>query len=735
MSQDRARYDYLCQELKRNNVLYYVLDAPELTDAEYDAMFREVQALEQKYPDWVSKDSPTQTVGASVKSSGLKSVTHERPMLSLDTKVEATDAEGFDEKVRNTTGEGEIEYAVEVKYDGASLSLVYENGILVRAATRGDGTTGEDVTLNAYVIAGIPHKLPMANPPASVEVRGEVMMTRADFQAINQALSEAGKKTFANARNAASGTLRRLDPAVVAERKLSFYGYIVLADDMAPFGNTHSDNIAWIKSQGFTTGEHNRVVKGLKGLQEFYDYIGSVRFDLPYEIDGVVYKVNRLDLQADLGFVSRAPRWAIAHKYPAERKLTLMRDLGLQVGRTGVVTPVARLEPVQVGGVVVSNATLHNFEDLAKKDVRIGDMVWVERSGDVIPAVTGPDLAQRPATAVPYQMPSSCPCCGSALKIIPDEVAIRCSGGMACPAQSFGSLLHFVGRRMMELDGWGEKILKALHDDPVINVRTVADLYRVTKDQLLTIPRLGEKNADKLIKSRDVAKTRPLGRLIFALGIPGVGETTGRDLAQKFGSMDAFITAYTTDLDKPPVKVPGVGESTIQSIRDFLGAPANLQVIRELFAAGVNPPPEAQASAHPEFVGKTFVFTGTMVTMERKKMEETVALMGGKASGSVSKKTHVVVAGPGAGSKLEDAQKLQAGGSPIEIWDEQKFIAKLGSAEPKTEPEPAVSTVVAASAITAVAPVAAVTSTVQAAPSVVDDIIGDEPEPELDFGM
>lgn len=716
MSQERARYDYLCQELKRNNILYYVLDAPALTDAEYDDMFREVQGLEAKYPDWVTKESPTQTVGASIKASGLKTVVHERPMLSLDTKVKATDAEDFDEKVRELTGESEIEYAAEVKYDGASLSLLYENGILVRAATRGDGTSGEDVTLNAYVISGIPHKLPMANPPASVEVRGEVMMNRADFQEVNKALTEAGKKTFANARNAASGTLRRLDPAVVAERKLTFYGYIVLADDMTPFGKKQSETIAWLKAQGFSTGGETRVVKGLKGLQDFYEHIGKIRYDLPYEIDGVVYKVDRFDLQDDLGFVSRFPRWAIAHKYPAERKPTLLRAIDVQVGRTGVLTPVARLEPVQVGGVEVSNATLHNFEDLAKKDVRIGDIVFVERSGDVIPAVTGPDLSKRQANAVPYQMPTACPCCGSAAKVIPGEVAVRCSGGMACPAQSFGSLLHFVGRRMMELDGWGDKILQALHDDAAINVRTVADLYKVTKEQLVTLPRMSEKVAEKLLKARDATKTRPLGRFIFALGIPGVGETTGKELAKTFGSMDAFMAATDAQL----IAIPGVGESTVQSIRDFMGASANVQVIHDLLAAGVNPPPEAKAKEHPEFVGKTFVITGTMTSMDRKKMEELVGLMGGKTSGSVSKKTHVLIAGPGAGSKLADAQKLQSSGVSLQIWDEQKFLSKLGSAEqkPAEDPEPAV-----------------VKPNVVAALPAEPIQEGPEDEPELDFGM
>jgi DNA ligase (NAD+) len=679
MTSDRLRYDELCREITRHNFLHHALDAAELTDAEYDPLFRELQALELSYPEWVTKDSPTQKVGADVKSSGLKSIQHTRQMLSLDTKTKSTDADDFDVRTKEALGEGDVEYAAELKFDGAALSIRYTKGVLTQAATRGDGETGEDVTLNALVIAGIPRKLAMENPPDDLEVRGEVMMNRADFQELNQALSDAGKKLMANPRNAASGALRLLDPTETARRKLTFYGYIVLADDMDAFGETHSETIDWLKDQGFNTSDERRVVKGAEGLKEFYAHVANIRFGLPFEIDGVVYKVNNFKSQDRLGFVSRCPRWAIAHKFPAERKPSRLLDIDIQVGRTGVLTPVGRLAPVHVGGVTVTNATLHNKNELARRDVRVGDIVFVERSGDVIPAITGPDLSQRTPDAVPFVFPTECPCCGSAVKSVPGEAALCCTGGMACPAQSLGRLEHFVGRRMMELDGWGEKILQALHDDAALNVKTVADLYRVSREELLTIPRLGEKNADKLIKARDVAKSRPLGRFIFALGIPNVGETTGRELAKTFGTIEAFLASS----DEQLLAIPNVGPNTVESIRDFVSEPKNMAVVQDLLSAGVRPPPEAKITAHPEFVGKTFVITGKMITMERKDAEQAVVLLGGKVSGSVSKKTSVLVAGPGAGGKLEDAQTLG-----VDIWDEAKFIEKMGGiTEPDAQPE------------------------------------------------
>jgi DNA ligase (NAD+) len=674
MYQDQQRYYDLCSELKRCNVLYYLLDAPDLTDAEYDSLFLELQELEQRYPEWVTKDSPTQTVGASVKASDLKNIVHTRQMLSLDTKTKSTDADDFDMRTKEALGETDIEYAAELKFDGLAISLRYTKGVLTQAATRGNGETGEDVTLNALVIAGIPHRLAMSNPPDDLEVRGEVMMNRVDFQMLNQALSDAGKKMMANARNAAAGALRLLDPAETARRKLTFYSYIVLADDMDAFGVTHSAAIDWLKSQGFNTSDERRVVTGAQGLTAFYEYVAKVRFSLPFEIDGVVYKVNDLKHQDRLGFISRCPRWAIAHKFPAERKPSRLLGIDIQVGRTGVLTPVARLAPVHVGGVTVTNATLHNKNELARKDVRIGDIVFVERSGDVIPAVTGPDLSQRSSGAMPFVFPTVCPCCGSAVKSVPGEAALCCTGGMACPAQSLGRLEHFVGRRMMELDGWGEKILLALHDTPALNVKTVADIYSVSRENLLAIPRLGEKNADKLLIARDLAKTRPLGRFIFALGIPNVGETTGRELAKTFGTIEAFLCAK----DEALLAIPNIGPNTVASIRDFISEPKNIQVVMDLLAAGVRPPPEAKITAHPDFEGKTFVITGTLTSMARKDAEQAVVLLGGKVSGSVSKKTSVLVAGPGAGGKLADAQA-----HGVAIWDEATFIAKMASGEPE----------------------------------------------------
>lgn len=676
---DKIRYDALVQEIKHHNSLYYFLDDPEITDAEYDALFRELQAFEQSHPDWITPDSPTQTVGSSVKQTTFAPVVHTRPMLSLATKTKPTDATDFDKNVHDALGQ-DIEYAVEPKFDGLALSMLYKKGLLVQAATRGDGTTGENVTLNAMTIAGIPHKLATDNPPDELEVRGEVVMMRKDFQDLNKALLEAGQKPKANPRNAAAGSLRTLDPKVTASRKLSFLAYGLMADDMTPYGNTHSANMDWLASQGFSVTTERRVVKDIKGLMDYFAHIGSIRDTLPFEIDGVVYKVNNLDYQAQMGFVSREPKWAIAHKFPAERVLTKLLAIDVQVGRTGVQTPVARLEPVRVGGVIVTNATLHNFQDLEKKDVRVGDMVYVERSGDVIPAVVGPDLSQRPDNTVKFSAPTTCACCGSAVAQVAGEVAIRCTGGVSCSAQSLASLQHFVGRRMMELDGWGDKILQQLHDNGVtrmvngaattFKVKTVADLFTLTKEELMTMPRTGEKTVDKLIQSREAVKNRPLGRFIFALGIPDVGETTGKDLAKAFGTLDKFLACTDEEL----ILIPGVGPSTVDSVRNFLNNSANVQVVKDLVTYGVNPEPVAPTLDHPEFAGKTFVITGTMTTMDRKAAEDLIVKLGGKASGSVSKKTYAVVAGPGAGSKLADAQKLG-----VQVWDEATFVAKVNS--------------------------------------------------------
>lgn len=676
---DKARYDALVVEIKQHNILYYLLDSPSIPDSEYDTLFRELQAIEANHPDWVTPDSPTKTVGSQPKNTGFPPVTHTRPMLSLSTKTKSTDADDFGVTVGNALGK-DIKYAVEPKFDGLALSMLYKKGTLVQAATRGDGTTGENVTPNALTITGIPHKLPMLNPPDELEVRGEVVMMRQDFQDLNKQLIEDGKKPLANPRNAAAGSLRTLDPKVTAARKLSFMAYGLMADNMTPYGTAHSENMDWLASQGFSVTTERRVVDGVQGLLDYFTHIGSIRDQLPYEIDGVVYKVDNLEYQAQMGFVSREPRWAIAHKFPPERALTKLLAIDLQVGRTGVQTPVARLEPVKVGGVLVSNATLHNFEDLAKKDVRVGDWVYIERSGDVIPAVVGPELSKRPSNAVPFPAPTTCACCGGAVSQVQGEVAIRCTSGVSCPAQSLASLQHFVGRRMMELDGWGDKVLQQLHDNGVertvngvsetFKVKTVADLFTLTKEELLTMPRTGEKTVDKLLISRDAVKNRPLGRFIFALGIPDVGETTGKDLAKHFGTLDKFLATTDEEL----ISIAGVGPTTVDSIRNFLNNPANLKVVADLVASGVDPEPVAPSLDHPEFKGRTFVVTGSMVQMKRPEIEALIQSLGGKTSGSVSKKTYVVIAGPGAGSKLDDAKNLS-----IDVWDEQTFFNKVNN--------------------------------------------------------
>lgn len=659
---DEERYPMLCDSLRLHATLYYVFDDPEITDAEYDELFRAVQHLEAVHPDWLTPESPTQKVGGKVRD-GFTTVTHKYPMLSLATKTKMDDANAFDTMAKKELAKPEIEYAVEPKYDGLALSLIYKNGVLVRAATRGDGTTGEDVTLNALVVSGVPRTIDVKGLPEEVEVRGEVVMLRSDFQALNQVQQDAGKKLFANPRNAAAGAIRVLDPKITAARKLTFFGYSVLAEDVSPMGTSHSSTIDWMKSQGFNTSNERQIVKGEKGLLAYFDHIASIRHSIPYEIDGVVYKVNDFDDQQKLGFRSREPNWAIAHKFPAERALTLMVGIDVQVGRTGVQTPVARLEPVYVGGVTVSNATLHNFGDLSDKDVRIGDYVYVERSGDVIPAVVGPELSKRDASLTPFPVPTSCSCCGSPLYQAQDEVAIRCTGGSICSAQSLGKMEHFVGRRMMELDGWGDKVLAALHDQ--MQITTVDQLYTLTKDDLLKLPRMGEKSAVKLIASREETKTRPLARFIFALGIPGVGETTGKDLAKAFLTLEGVLAATDDEF----LAVPNVGPTTVESLRKYLNVQGHLDLIANLKAAGVSPAPEAAVQANPMFDGKTFVVTGSMVTMDRKAIEDAIAGMGGKASGSVSKKTFAVIAGPGAGSKLADAQK-----HGIQVWDEATFL-------------------------------------------------------------
>jgi len=671
---DVDRYAILCDELRLHATLYYVLDDPVITDAEYDDLFREVQALEDKYPNWVTSESPTQKIGSKVRD-GFTTVTHERPMLSLATKTKSDDAVAFVDFLKKEFGP-DTEISAEPKFDGLALSLKYTNGVLTKAATRGDGSIGEDVTLNALVVKGIPRTI-NTTTKTDIEVRGEVVMLRSDFQMLNRVQEENGKKTFANPRNAAAGAIRVLDPKITAQRKLTFFAYSVICDDLEVISTNHSGAINWLQNKGFNTTNERVVVNNIDDLLKYFKHIGDIRDQLPYEIDGVVYKVNDFLKQKKLGFVSREPRWAIAHKFPPQRSLTKLLAIDVQVGRTGVQTPVARLEPVNVGGVTVSNATLHNFEDLRSKDVRVGDYVYVERSGDVIPAVVGPDISKRDASLLQFNIPSSCSCCGSPLNQIEGEVAIRCTGGSICSAQSLGRLEHFVGRRMMELDGWGDKVLAALNEK--IGVSRVDQLYEVTRNQLLSLPRMGEKVVDKLLANRENTKNRTLSRFIFALGIPQVGETTAKDIATYIRTLEGFKTLTYEKL----LTIPGVGPSTAESIIHYLSVPGHLIMIENLKKLGVQPKPEEKTIQHHAFAGKTFVVTGSMNSMDRKNMEELIQKMGGKTSSSVSKKTSIVIAGPGAGSKLLDAKTHN-----ITIWDEAMFQEKMNTTEINKGPQP-----------------------------------------------
>lgn len=683
------KYEQLCQQLRLHATLYYVMDDPQITDAEYDELFRCVQAIEAVHTDWLTPQSPTQTVGGKIKND-LKPVVHKRPMLSLATKTQnglQNHAQEFDDFVRKELEGQTVAYATEPKYDGLALSLTYVDGVLTKAATRGDSTTGEDVTLNASTVSGVPSKITAVKGkiPYEMEVRGEVVMPRSVFQELNKKLQEDGQKLLANPRNAAAGAMRQLDPKMAAAKKLDFMAYAVFSDG-EPIASSHSQSLEWLEQHGFHASKERRVVHTYQELEKYHAHIAKIRDSLPYEIDGVVYKVDDFSQQAQLGFVSREPRWAIAHKYPPQQALTKVLAIDIQVGRTGVQTPVARLEPVQVGGVTVSNATLHNFEELSKKDVRVGDYVYVERSGDVIPAVVRPELSKRPDTTTPFPKPSVCACCGSPVTQEDDEVALRCTGGAVCSAQAMALMEHYVGRRMMELDGWGTKILEQLQEH--LQVETIDQLYTVTKDQLLTLPRMGEKTADKLLAARDVSKTRPLARFLFALGIRHVGESTGKDLAKHFKTLDAFVNHAEAELTAVAEKknatasINGVGKATAQSIVDYLRVPGNKKVLAALKAAGVSPTPEAVVQGHPSFMGKTFVVSGTMTSNSRQEMETLIESLGGKTSGSVSKKTDVLIAGPGAGSKLAKAQEHK-----VPVWDEATFLSHVNP-EPSPTMEP-----------------------------------------------
>ena len=654
-----ARAAQLRAALHHHAHRYYVLDAPEVPDAEYDRLFGELQALEAAHPELLTPDSPTQRVLGQVLA-GFAPVRHAVAMLSIrtETDTEASGAINFDARVRRELALGDeappVVYAAELKFDGLAINLRYEQGVLVQAATRGDGETGEDVTQNIRTIGQIPLRLQGSAPPV-LEVRGEVFMRRDQFERLNERQRERGDKTFVNPRNAAAGAVRQLDPAIAAQRPLSFFAYGLGEVQGWAQPGTHSATLDAIEAFGLPVCADRTVAEGADGLVAFHRAIGAKRDALPFDIDGVVYKVNSLALQQRLGFVTREPRWAVAHKYPAQEQMTTLERIEIQVGRTGKLTPVAKLAPVFVGGTTVSNATLHNLFELRRKGVRVGDQVIVRRAGDVIPEVVGRVPGARAGYVPNFRMPRECPVCGSAARRERGGIDYRCTGGLFCPAQRKQAMLHFAGRRAMDVEGLGDKLVDQLVDSGLI--RTLPELYTLGVAKLSVLERMGEKSAANLVAGLEKSKQATLPRFLYALGIRQVGETTAKDLAKHFGSLDRIMDASVEQL----LQVSDVGPIVAQSIRTFFDQPHNREVVELLRAAGIHWPEGGGAvdSAAPQpLAGKTLVLTGTLPTLSRDEAKAMIEAAGGKAAGSVSKKTSFVVAGEEAGSKLDKAREL-----------------------------------------------------------------------------
>ena len=686
---DRGRMQALHELLHTYAHQYYVLDAPQVPDAEYDRLFHELQAIEAAHPDWMTPDSPTQRVGGKPLAQ-FASVRHAVPMLSIRTETDtlASGAQNFDTRVRRELGLSDtdppVEYVAELKFDGLAMNLRYENGVLVQAATRGDGETGEDVTQNIRTIGQIPLRLVAPAPgtdvcslPPVLEVRGEVYMRRDDFEALNErqrqriAAGDKGEKTFVNPRNAAAGAVRQLDPAIAAQRPVSFFAYglgeLTPVEQGGPAFGTHFDMLQTLKSWGFPVADLVEIAQGAPELIAYHQRIGQTRDQLPYDIDGVVYKVNSLALQKQLGFVTREPRWAVAHKYPAQEQLTTVLGIDVQVGRTGKLTPVAKLAPVFVGGVTVTNATLHNEDEARRKDVRVGDTVVVRRAGDVIPEVVSVMLEKRVADADIFTMPRSCPVCGSVAVREEGEADYRCTGGLFCSAQRKQAILHFAQRRAVEVDGLGDKLVDQLVDAGVVN--TLPDLYRLGLTALAALDRMADKSAQNLLEALQKSKQTTLPRFLFGLGIRHVGEATAKALARHFGQLDAIMDAPEEML----LQVADVGPIVAQSIRTFFEQAHNREVVEQLRACGVTwEEGEPVVQAPKPLAGKTFVLTGTFPTLSRDEAKDLLEAAGAKVAGSVSKKTDYVVAGLEAGSKLDKALALG-----ITIIDEPGMLAML----------------------------------------------------------
>ena len=662
-------------QLNHHAHLYYVLDAPEVPDAEYDRLFKELQALEAAHPELLSADSPTQRVIGQVLP-GLTPVRHVVPMLSITTETDTTEggAIAFDARVRRelvlTEADPPVEYAAELKFDGLAMNLRYEQGVLVQAATRGDGETGEDVTQNVRTIGQVPLRL-LGRPedlPAVLEVRGEVYMRRDDFERLNERQRERGDKTFVNPRNTAAGAIRQLDPALVRQRPLCFYAYGLGEVQGWHLPETHAGLLDALAAFGLPVNADRVVTAGPGGLVQFHHAMAAKRDALPFDIDGVVYKVNSRALQLRLGFKTREPRWAVAHKYPAQEQVTTLLAIDVQVGRTGKLTPVARLEPVFVGGTTVSNATLHNVFEMRRKGVRVGDQVIIRRAGDVIPEVVGRVPGERPGYVPNFHMPRTCPVCRSDVVREKRGIEYRCTGGVFCPAQRKQALLHFAGRRAMDIEGLGDKLVEQLVDAGI--VQSLPGLYKLGVAKLAALDRMADKSAQNLVDALEKSKTPMLARFLFALGIRQVGETTAKDLARHFGTLDKLMNASVEQL----LEVPDVGPIVAASIHTFFAQPHNREVVEQLLAAGVAPKEsEGEADDRPRpLLGKTLVLTGKFPTLSRDEAQALVEDAGGKVSGSVSKKTHYVIAGEDAGSKLDKAQALG-----ITVLDEAGLRALL----------------------------------------------------------
>lgn len=665
------KLERLRERIRHHNYLYHVLDAPEIPDAEYDRLVRELQALEEEYPELVTADSPTQRVGASpIEAFGT--VEHRLPMLSLDNAFSEAEVRDFHRRVVDRLeledGGKHLRYAAEPKLDGAAVSLLYVNGVLQQGATRGDGRRGEDITHNVRTIDAVPLKLRGNDYPATLEIRGEVFMPKAGFEAYNERARETGEKAFVNPRNAAAGSLRQLDPKLTAERPLDIYVYSVGIVENGDLPDDHAEVLDQLQAWGLKTCPERTVVEGIEGCLAYYDDIGSRRESLGYDIDGVVYKVNSRAEQRELGFVSRAPRWALAHKFPAQEEMTVLKGVEFQVGRTGALTPVARLKPVFVGGVTVSNATLHNMDEVHRKDVRIGDTVIVRRAGDVIPEVVSVIASRRRKGARKVKLPAKCPVCDSAVVREEGEAVARCTGGLYCAAQRIESLKHFVSRRAMDIDGLGAKLIEQLVN--IGRVKTPADLFNLEVDELAGLERMGSKSAQNLIDAIEQSKETTLARFLYSLGIREVGEATATNVAAHFGKLDGLIGATEEALEA----VPDVGPVVASRIRAFFDEDHNREVISRLQKAGVHWQ-EKEPRGSPQdgpLAGKTFVLTGTLSSMTRDQAKDRIQALGGKVTGSVSKKTDFVVYGDKAGSKLRKAQELD-----VDTLTEEQFEALL----------------------------------------------------------